>query len=136
MRNPGRPLSPHLSIWRWGPHMLVSILHRATGTALALGGGILLTWWLAAAASGASAYGRFVDLMTSDESGRLNWLPALVLVGITWSFFQHMSSGIRHWVLDTGAGYELKTNKMWAIATLVISTTLTVLFWAAIFSRG
>ena len=26
-----RPLSPHLTIWKWGPHMLVSILHRATG---------------------------------------------------------------------------------------------------------
>ena len=26
-----RPLSPHLQVWRWGPHMLVSILHRATG---------------------------------------------------------------------------------------------------------
>ena len=30
-----RPLSPHLQIWRWGPHMLVSILHRATGDGLA-----------------------------------------------------------------------------------------------------
>ena len=30
-RNAARPLSPHLTIWKWGPHMLVSILHRATG---------------------------------------------------------------------------------------------------------
>ena len=43
-RNTARPLSPHLTIWRWGPHMLVSILHRATGTALAIGGGTLFTW--------------------------------------------------------------------------------------------
>ncbi|WP_438821293.1 succinate dehydrogenase, cytochrome b556 subunit, partial [Bacillus thuringiensis] len=28
-----RPLSPHLTIRRWGPHMVVSILHRATGVA-------------------------------------------------------------------------------------------------------
>ena len=28
-----RPLSPHLQIWKWGPHMLVSILHRITGDA-------------------------------------------------------------------------------------------------------
>ena len=33
-----RPLSPHLSIWRWGPHMVVSILHRATGVALSIAG--------------------------------------------------------------------------------------------------
>jgi succinate dehydrogenase/fumarate reductase cytochrome b subunit len=34
-RPQSRPLSPHLSIWKWGPHMLVSILHRACGVALA-----------------------------------------------------------------------------------------------------
>ena len=35
-RNPDRPLSPHLSIWKWGPHMLVSILHRVTGAGVAV----------------------------------------------------------------------------------------------------
>ncbi|MAO97041.1 MAG: succinate dehydrogenase, cytochrome b556 subunit, partial [Citromicrobium sp.] len=25
-----RPLSPHLQIWKWGPHMFTSILHRVT----------------------------------------------------------------------------------------------------------
>jgi succinate dehydrogenase / fumarate reductase cytochrome b subunit len=39
--------------------MLVSILHRATGTALAVGGGILFTWWLAAAAAGPAASANF-----------------------------------------------------------------------------
>ena len=33
-----RPLSPHLQVWRWGPAMLVSILHRVTGDGLALVG--------------------------------------------------------------------------------------------------
>ena len=51
-RNPARPLSPHLSIWRWGPHMAVSILHRVTGAGLAMVGLALLVWWLVAAASG------------------------------------------------------------------------------------
>ena len=37
-RNTARPLSPHLSVWRWGPHMVTSILHRATGIALSIGG--------------------------------------------------------------------------------------------------
>jgi succinate dehydrogenase / fumarate reductase cytochrome b subunit len=135
-RNRARPLSPHLSIWKWGPHMLVSILHRATGSALAIGGGLLLIWWLVALATGPDAYAMFVDLMTNDQSGRLNILPALVLVGLTWSFFQHMLSGLRHLLLDIGAGYELKTNKAFAIGTLIGSLTLTVLFWAAILARG
>ena len=54
-RNPSRPLSPHLTIWRWGPHMLVSILHRVTGAGLAVLGLGLLTWWLVAAASGGAS---------------------------------------------------------------------------------
>ena len=135
-RNRARPLSPHLSIWRWGPHMAVSIFHRATGTALAVGGGVLLVWWLAAAASGQDSYARFVDLMTSNASGRLNWLPALVLIGLSWGFFQHLASGVRHLLLDTGAGYELKANKAGALATFLFSFIATVLFWAALLARS
>lgn len=135
-RNPGRPLSPHLTIWKWGPHMLVSILHRATGTALAIGGGVLLAWWLTALAGGAASYATFVDLMTSDSSGRLNVVPAMVLIGLTWSFLQHLCSGIRHLLLDTGAGYELRTNKAGALATMAVSIVLTLLVWGGIFLRG
>ena len=135
-RNPGRPLSPHLTIWKWGPHMLVSILHRATGVALSLGGGVLLVWWLLALAGGEASYARFVDLMTSDRSGHLNAIPFIILLGLTWAFLQHLCSGVRHLLMDTGAGFELRTNKQGAMATLVISSTLTVLIWASILVRG
>ncbi len=116
--------------------MLVSILHRATGAALALGGGVLLVWWLVALAGGEASYARFVDLATSDRSGRLNLVPLVILLGLTWSFLQHLCSGVRHLLLDTGAGYELRTNKQGALATIVISTTLTILVWATILMRG
>jgi succinate dehydrogenase / fumarate reductase cytochrome b subunit len=52
-RNPARPMSPHLTVWKWGPHMLVSILHRVTGAGLAVVGCAILAWWLVALASGA-----------------------------------------------------------------------------------
>lgn len=84
-QNPARPLSPHLQIWRWGPHMLVSILHRATGDGMALVGLPLLVWWLAAAASGPEAYASFQSVMGSP-------LGLIVLVGISWAFFQHLTS--------------------------------------------
>jgi succinate dehydrogenase / fumarate reductase cytochrome b subunit len=135
-RNPKRPLSPHLTVWKWGPHMLVSILHRATGSALAIGGGVLLVWWLVALAGGAASYARFVDLMTSDSTGRLNLIPAIILIGLTWSFLQHLCSGIRHLLLDTGAGYELKTNKAGALATLAISIILTAVILGLILTKG
>ena len=135
-RNSARPLSPHLTVWKWGPHMLVSILHRATGAALAIGGGILFVWWLTALAGGEASYAHFIDLMTSDKSGRLNLIPAIVLIGLTWSFFQHMCSGIRHLLLDTGAGYELKVNKIGSLATIAISVALTIAIWAPILVFG
>ena len=91
-------------------------------------GSILLVWWLAAIAAGDQAYATFVDVFTVD-SGRLNILGYIVGVGLTLSLFQHMMSGIRHFVLDTGAGYELKRNKTGAMVTMVASVALTVVFW-------
>lgn len=124
-----RPLSPHLGIYRWGPHMTVSILHRATGTGMALVGVPLFTWWLAAIASGPAAYATFLDVFTV-ASGRLNIVGWVVGVGLTLSLFQHMMTGIRHLVLDTGAGYELRVNKQGAMATMIASVLLTAIFWA------
>ncbi|MBV7266895.1 succinate dehydrogenase, cytochrome b556 subunit [Erythrobacter ani] len=118
-----RPLSPHLQIWRWGPHMLVSILHRATGDGLALVGLFVLVWWLGAIASGPDAYETFVNAMTSP----FGWI---VLFGLSWAFFTHMMSGLRHFVLDIGAGYELDTNRFWSIASPVIAIFLTIALWA------
>lgn len=127
-RNPARPLSPHLGIWKWGPHMLVSILHRVTGSGMATVGAVLLVWWLAAIAAGAEAYAVFLDVFTK-EGGALNPVGYIVGIGLTLSLFQHMMTGLRHFVLDTGAGYELKRNRMFAILTMVASVSLTILFW-------
>lgn len=127
-RNPARPLSPHLQIWRWGPHMLVSILHRATGSGMATVGALLLVWWLAALAGGAESYAAFQHVFTTD-AGSLNLLGVVIGVGLTLSLFQHMMSGLRHLVLDTGAGYELKANKTWAMLTMVAAVALTAIFW-------
>jgi succinate dehydrogenase / fumarate reductase cytochrome b subunit len=124
-RNTARPLSPHLTIWRWGPHMLVSILHRATGMALTIGGLALLTWWLLALSGGGSAYADFSKAASHP-------LGILVLIGLSWAFFQHTLSGIRHLIMDVGAGFELKKNKTMAYLTLAGSALLTIALWAYI----
>ncbi len=121
-RNPSRPLSPHLTIWKWGPHMLVSILHRVTGSGLATVGAIVLVWWLTAAATGEDAYNDFIRHARS-------WYGIAILIGLSWSLFQHTASGLRHFVMDMGAGYELGTNKFWANVTVIAAAALTVLFW-------
>jgi len=129
--NRTRPLSPHLTIWKWGPHMAVSILHRVTGSGMATVGAILLVWWLVSLASGPDAYARFVDTFTVS-SGELNILGYLFGIGLTLSLFQHMGSGIRHLVMDTGANYELKSNKMSAQLTWGFSIIMTLIFWVAL----
>ena len=125
-RTSSRPLSPHLTIWKWGPHMAVSIMHRVTGNGLATVGALGLVWWLMAAAIGPEAYATFVSCATSP-------IGYLVMIGLSWFFFQHLCSGLRHFVLDMGAGYELRTNKSWSIATFIMSALLTILFWSYIF---
>lgn len=121
--NHPRPLSPHLTIWRWGPHMTVSILHRITGVGLTIVGLAALTWWLVAIAGGAEAYSHFTEFAGSA-------IGMIILVGLTWAFFQHLLSGIRHLIMDSGAGFKLDTNKRFAILTVVGSVLLTALSWA------
>jgi len=102
--------------------MVVSILHRATGVALSFAGLGILAWWLFALSSGPDAFATFTKAATSP-------LGLVVLTGIAWSFFQHLLSGIRHLVMDTGAAFELGINKTFAILTIVGSVLLTAVLW-------
>lgn len=120
--DPTRPHSPHLTIWRWGPHMLVSILHRMTGAALSFAGLAILVWWLMAIAGSGHAYAVFAKAAAHP-------VGLIVLIGLTWAFFLHLLSGIRHLVMDSGAGFELETNKRFAMLTLAGSLVLTLLVW-------
>ncbi len=109
--------------------MLVSILHRATGDGMAIVGGLLFTWWLAALAGGRDSYDWFLSWFSG---GYWSILGYVIGIGLTLSLFQHMMSGIRHFFLDAGAGFELKANKTGSILTIVASVTLTILFWGVL----
>ena len=123
--------------------MLVSILHRISGDGLALVGLAVLLWWLGALAGGAETYATFTGWMWADLAA-LEWegaaiiaslvkiLLKVVTIGLSWAFFQHMLSGLRHFVLDIGAGYELDTNKTWSVVVPLIALLLTAGFWALI----
>ena len=119
-----RPLSPHLQIWRWGPGMLSSILHRVSGVGATVGIFVAL-WWLGALVSGADAYATFAKHASA-------WYGIVVLVGVSWAVIAHTITGIRHFVLDIGAGYEVDANNRWSVMTTVSAIILTAAFWAAI----
>jgi succinate dehydrogenase / fumarate reductase cytochrome b subunit len=102
--------------------MLVSILHRVTGAGLSILGLAILTWWLTALTGGTEAYAAFAKAAAHP-------VGIIVLVGLTWAFFEHLLTGIRHLFMDTGAGFELDTNRIFSILTLVGSVLLTAALW-------
>lgn len=100
MANDPRPLSPHIQIYRWQLTMALSILHRATGMALAFGA-VMLTWWLVSALYGQNAFHTFHDFCGS-------YIGKFMLFGWIWAFAFHFLNGIRHLVWDTGRWLTLK----------------------------
>ncbi len=120
-RKAGRPLSPHLQIYRGGMTMLLSIVHRATGIAL-YAGVLLLVWWLTAAAT-SDAY---FDMVQGFFG---HWFGQIVLLGFTWSLVHHTLGGIRHLIWDMGWGYELPSVERGAQLTLAGGVIITILLW-------
>lgn len=116
-----RPLSPHIQIYRWTLTMFLSILHRATGIAL-YAGTLLLVWWLMAAATGPEAFAFFQNVAGS-------WIGRLVLFGYTWALFHHMFGGIKHFIWDTGAGFELSMVEWISRGATLIPILLTLMSW-------
>jgi len=121
MSNHGRPLSPHLSIYRWPITMLLSILHRITGVSMALGL-IVLTAWLMNAAAGPEQYQYFRAAMGSP-------IGIVLLIGWTFAFFLHLGNGIRHLVWDSGRGFERRQANASAWTVLLAAAVLTAAFW-------
>lgn len=121
---PARPISPHLQIYSPLVNMMSSIVHRATGIALYFGT-LLLAWWLIAAAAGPETFATVNWVFNS-------WFGLLVLFGYTWALFQHMLGGVRHFIWDTGRGFDLATVDRLCWMTLIGSVSLTVLVWAVI----
>jgi succinate dehydrogenase / fumarate reductase cytochrome b subunit len=119
-----RPLSPHLQVYRWQITMVMSILHRATGVALAVG--IFgLAWWLLALAKGGETFAHAAALVASP-------IGLLFLFAFSLSLVYHLLNGIRHLLWDAGWGYEIPDvyRSGWTVAVLTIVFTLAIWFAA------
>ncbi len=122
-----RPLSPHLQVYRLPLVVLMSIIHRGTGVALAAGL-LLWAWWLAATAAGPGAYS-IVQAVMGSILGRL------VLLGFSVALFYHLSNGIRHLTWDAGRGLDLSRARRSGRLVIVATILLTVAVWAAVLIR-
>ena len=121
MATENRPLSPHLQVYKPQLTSVLSILHRLTGIALAVGT-LLLVWWLIAAASGPDAYDTAQGFIGSI-------LGRLLLLGWTFALFYHLANGIRHLAWDTGWGFELATAYTTGWLVVIVSIVLTLVSW-------
>ncbi len=125
---PTRPLSPHLSVYKFKYTLLSSILNRFTGLVLSAGL-IVLTWWLLAVAAGAHAQERAQSL--------LGTLPGrLLLAALVIAFCYHLVAGIRHLVWDTGHGLERATSQKSAWLVGIVSIVLMLLIFYALWRGG
>lgn len=116
---PPRPLSPHLSVYKFKYTLTTSILNRFTGVGLSVGL-LLLVYWLMAVASGAHAQARAARLLS---------LPVMKLVyaALVIAFCYHLSAGIRHLVWDTGRGLERAQAQRSAWLVVGVSIALMLL---------
>ena len=116
-----RPLSPHLSVYRWQVTNTLSIIHRLSGVALYFGS-LLLPIWIFAVAFG----GPFGDWIIFLITHRFSFLP---LIGLSFAFFYHSFNGIRHLLWDIGKGFEPNQLRNSGIAVVILSSGMTALFW-------
>ena len=121
-----RPLSPFMfpTWYRFQITSALSILHRLTGIALAVGS-ILLAWWLVAVAAGGEVFAATHAFIAS---------PIGVLLLFLWSaaFFYHLCNGIRHLAWDAGYGFDIRTAHLSGYAVLAATVVLTVVAWLSV----
>lgn len=129
MSTRSRPLSPHLQIYRFQWTMLLSITHRITGIALAVGT-LLLVWWVTALALGPDYFATAQGFLGSS-------IGRLLLLGWSWAVFYHFCNGLRHLAWDAGWGFDLGTARASGWAVAILSVVLTIVLWVFAYSmRG
>jgi len=122
-----RPVSPHLGIYRWQLTMVLSILHRATGIALAAGT-VLVIALLLALAAGPQQFDTVRAFCGST-------IGMLMLFGWTWSLCFHLCNGIRHLAWDAGWGFQIPRAYATGYTVVAVSALLTVLIWICVFAQ-
>ena len=123
MSTGSRPLSPHLQVYRPQLTSVLSILHRITGIALAVGTLVLL-WWLISAAAGPGTF-------AAAEAVIGSWAGRALLFGWTLALFYHLCNGIRHLFWDVGWGFELPVvyASGWVVLGATVVLTLGAWWW-------
>ncbi|XP_069460785.1 succinate dehydrogenase cytochrome b560 subunit, mitochondrial [Ambystoma mexicanum] len=111
-----RPLSPHITIYKWSLPMMMSITHRGTG--IALSGGVSLFGVAALLLPG--DFASYLDLVKSLSLG-----PALLYsakFALAFPLMYHTWNGVRHLAWDLGKGFKIP--QVYQSGYIVLALTL------------
>jgi succinate dehydrogenase / fumarate reductase cytochrome b subunit len=117
-----------LQVYRWQIQMVTSIVHRATGVALAVGS-LLVVAGLVALAGGPEAW----SCVTAHAGA---WYGIAVLFAWSWALAYHLLNGVRHLLQDTGQGYAIAQFVRNGWLVVFGSLVLTAILWGVLGARG
>ena len=121
MANSQRPLSPHLGIYKWPLAMAISILHRITGVALAIGAVVMIAV-LVAVASDSECYEWIKGILATT-------IGQIFLILWTFALYLHLFNGIRHLFWDAGYGFEKSTTLKSGVWVILATFVFTIAVW-------
>jgi succinate dehydrogenase / fumarate reductase cytochrome b subunit len=117
MPNSHRPLTPHLTIYKWPLTAVLSISHRLTGVFLLLGLVVFFTV-LVALASGEAVFLSVQHFLNQGSA-------QMVLAGFAFALSFHLVHGLRHLLWDLGLGFESSKLGVYALWELLAISVVT-----------
>lgn len=114
-----RPVNLNLFTIRFPIPAIVSILHRISGVLLFLLIPFII-WGLDLSLASQQDFDNLRQFMTSPFMKFITWF-------LLSAFIYHLIAGIRHLLMDMGIGEELKSGRLSAQITLIMSLILIVL---------
>ena len=117
--NSKRPVNLDLGKFHFPLPAITSILHRISGIIIFVGVAFLM-YGLDLSLSGEDGFNRVNELLDS-------FLAKLIIWGILSALLYHLVAGIKHLLMDMGIGEELKSGRLAAKLTVVISVILIIL---------
>jgi succinate dehydrogenase / fumarate reductase cytochrome b subunit len=110
----------------------VSILHRVSGALMFLLMPFII-WMFDSSITSEILFAKFAAAFNVGLGFIPGWFMKLVALAIIWAYLHHFIAGIRHLYMDTFHAVTKEFGKTSAVATLVLSLSLTAVLAAKLF---
>lgn len=111
---------------------IVSILHRISGFLMFLLMPLII-WLFDNSITSEISFAKLSAAFNVGLGFVPGWFMKLVTLALIWAFLHHSISGVRHLYMDTFHAVTKEFGRSSAVATLVISVSLTLVLGAKLF---